>query len=88
MIVLVSKGTCYACLSYEPVVDEVFKDNKKIIYRIDVSSLNDEETERFRSYYAFLGTPSIFRIKDGIVSSEIIKTKSKEDLDEWVKEQL
>ena len=88
MIILVSKGTCYACLSYEPIVDEVFKDNKKIIYRIDVSSLNDEETERFRSYYAFLGTPSIFRIKDGIVSSEIIKTKSKEDLDEWVKEQL
>ena len=85
MIVMVTSSTCLFCVEYEPIVDEVFKDLDGIIYRINITSLSNEEIERFRSYYAFKITPSIFTLKDGIVKKELVGKQTKDTLTNWIK---
>ncbi|MDE5889118.1 MAG: hypothetical protein K2H20_03765, partial [Bacilli bacterium] len=68
--------------------DEVFKAENKTIYKINISSLTATEETRFRTYYAFKSTPTIFTIKAGIVTSDQVGTTTKEELTEWVKENV
>ena len=84
MIVLIASTNCYHCATYEPIVEEVFAENNKTIYRINVISLTKEEGERLLSYYYFKTTPVIFSVKDGYVSSEIKNSTTKEDLNNWL----
>ena len=86
MIVLVASETCYACLSFEPILNETFQELDKTIYRINITSFTDEETARFRTYYAFKKTPTIFTIKAGIVTSEHAGAMEKETLKSWLEE--
>lgn len=86
--VLVSSSTCYFCLTFEPIIEENLKDSDKTIYRIDVAELEDEEVETFRKYYAFTITPTLFVVKDGIVTAEKLGTMSEEDLKIWTEENL
>lgn len=88
MAVLVASETCYASISFEPTLDEVFKSENKKIYKINISELTSVEETRFRTYYAFKSTPTIFTIKAGIVTSDHVGTMSKEDLISWVKENV
>lgn len=85
MTVIVTSTTCYYSMEYEPIVDEVYKDLNQVIYRINVTSLTTEEVKRFRTYYAFEETPTIFQIKNGVVSKELVGKQSKEDLVNWLK---
>lgn len=85
MTVIVTSTTCYYSMEYEPIVDEVYKDLDKVIYRINITSLTSEEIKRFRTYYAFGETPTIFQIKDGVVTTELVGKQSKEDLVNWLK---
>ena len=64
MTVIVTSTTCYYSMEYEPIVDEVYKDLNQVIYRINITSLTTEEVKRFRTYYAFKETPTIFQIKN------------------------
>ena len=84
MVVLIASTNCYHCATFEPIIEEVFAENNKTIYRLNVISLNDEEVERFRSYYYFTKTPTIFRIKDGYVTAELLGSTTKDDLTNWV----
>ena len=86
--VLVSSSTCYFCLTFEPTIEESLKDSDKTIYRIDVADLEDKEVETFRKYYAFTITPTLFVVKDGIVTAEKLGTMSEEDLKIWTEENL
>ena len=86
--VLVSSSTCYFCFTFEPIIEEVLKDSNKRIYRIDIAELEDEEVEKFRKYYAFTITPTLFVVKDGIVTAEKLGTMSEEDLKIWTEENL
>ena len=88
MAVLVASDTCYASMSFEPILDEVFKSENKKIYKINISELTSAEETQFRTYYAFKSTPTIFTIKAGIVTSDHVGTMSKEDLTSWVKENV
>ena len=85
MIVMVTSSTCLFCIEYEPIIDEVFKEQDGIIYRINITALTNEEIDRFRSYYAFKITPSIFTLKDGIVKQQLVGKQTKEVLTNWVK---
>ena len=85
MAILIASSKCYYCLTFEPTINEVFTDNNKTIYRIDIASLTSDEASRFRTYYAFTSTPTIFTIKDGIATSELKGTTTKEELGSWVK---
>lgn len=86
MTIFVSSTTCYHSITFESVIDKVYGSLDKKIYRINITSLNDEEIERFRTYYAFKVTPTIFTIKDGIVTSEVTGTMTEEELTTWAKE--
>lgn len=84
MIVIVTSTTCYYCVKYEPIVDEVFKEMDKKIYRVNITSLSSKENDRFRTYYAYKKTPTIFAIKNGIVKKDLVGIKTKEDLQKWL----
>lgn len=84
MIVIVTSTTCYYSVEYEPIVDEVFKEMDKEIYRVNITSLTTEENDRFRTYYAYKTTPTIFSIKNGIVKKNLVGKNTKEDLKKWL----
>jgi len=86
MVILVASSTCYYCATYEPVVQEVFKEADKTIYRFDISNTSDEDITTFRTYYSFTKAPTIFVIKDGIVTADLVGVKEKEELANWLKE--
>lgn len=86
--ILISKSTCYYCVSYEPIINEVLNEQDKRIYRINILNLSTDEIEILRSYYKFIKTPTLFTVEDGIVKSELIGTKNKDDLSTWASENI
>ncbi len=86
MTILIASNTCYHCATFEPIINEVLQAKNKIIYRLDVAKLTSTEVERFRTYYAFTVTPTIFVIKDGVVKAETTGSMSKEDFEKWLNE--
>lgn len=84
MVVIVTSTTCYYSVEYEPIVDEVFKEMDKKIYRVNITSLSSEENDRFRTYYAYKKTPTIFTIKNGIVKKDLVGQNTKSDLKKWL----
>lgn len=86
--VLVSSNTCYFCMTFEPTVETVLKETNKIIYRIDISELEQKDIDKFREYYAFTITPTIFVVKDGVVVSEKIGTMAEDNFKNWATENL
>lgn len=85
MYVVITSTTCYYSVEYESVMNEVFEELDKKIYRINITSLTSEETARFRTYYAFQETPTIFRVKNGVVTQELVGKQGKNTLKNWVK---
>ena len=84
MLVLISSETCYYCVVSESTLDEVLREKGKMMYRLSITSMTDEETERLRSYYPFTVAPTILAIEDGQVVSEVEGTQSKNDFGTWV----
>lgn len=88
MTILISSTTCYPCITFEPTISEVYSKLNKTIYRINITAMSKEEKERFRTYYKFTLTPTIFTIKDGYVKSEITGNKTSEELTNWVNQNI
>ena len=86
MGILISSSTCYYCITYEPTVNESLANIEKNIYRLDVTRMSKEEKTRLRTYYSFTKTPTLFYIKDGIVTTDLVGKQENEKLDNWVKE--
>ena len=84
MTVLISSSTCLWCMQFEPIIEEVLKEQEKKMYVIEITSMEDEEVTKFREYYAFTITPTIFTIKDGVVTAEQTGITTKEELTDWV----
>ena len=84
MIVLVASTTCYHSITFEPIINEVFKEKDAKIYRINIIAFNDKEEKRFREYYAFRSTPTIFTIENGYITSDIVGSMTKEEFKNWV----
>lgn len=84
--VLISSTTCYACITYEPTISTVYKSLDKTIYRLNITAMKQEEIDRFRTYYRFTVTPTIFTIKDGYVASETTGQMLQEELAIWASE--
>ena len=85
MYVAITSTTCYYSIEYESIMNEVFKGLDKKIYRINITSLTSGETTRLRTYYAFEETPTIFQVKKGIVTKELVGKQGKNTLKNWVK---
>ena len=84
MTILISSSTCLYCMQFEPTVEEVLKEQEKTIYVIEINSMKEKEINRFREYYPFTITPTIFTIKDGSIIAEQEGITSKDKLTEWV----
>ena len=84
MTVLITSTTCYYCAQYEPIVNEVYGELNKKIYRLNITALTKKEVDRFRTYYAFTDVPTIFVLKDGVVNKDIIGSIDKETLINWI----
>ena len=89
MAVLVMSSTCYYCAEFEPVVNEVLKEQGKVIYEFDLARMSDEDIATLRSYYYFTSTPTIFTIgKDGKVASDIEGYQDKNTFSEWAEKNI
>lgn len=88
MNILVSSTSCYFCYTFEPTVEKVLKELDKKIYKIDIYKLTKEEVNKFREYYAFRITPTIFTVEDGIVTKEKTGSQSEEDFKSWAQDNL
>ena len=84
MIVIVSSATCYSCISFEPVLNETLQELEKNIYRINITNFTTNEKDRFRTYYAFTATPTMFKVKDGKVTADYKGTMNAEELKDWL----
>ncbi len=88
MTILIASTTCYPCITFEPIINEVFKKVDKTIYRINITALTEKENARFRTYYHYTSTPTIFTIKDGIVKAQSVGMLTEEELTTWVKNNI
>ena len=86
--IMVFSSTCYACATFEPVIETVLENQNKMIYKIDVTKLESDEIDILRSYYAYTKTPTIFTIREGIVKSELVGAISENDFATWAEENL
>ena len=85
MLIIITEQTCLYCLEYEPIVEEVLQEQNRVMYELDTFYLNQDELKRFREYYAFDSMPTIFYVKDGVVVSDLVGSKSKDELSTWIK---
>ncbi len=88
MVVMITSSTCFFCAEYEPIVDEVFQELGKKVYRLNITSLHDVEVDRLRTYYAFKKTPTMFIIKNGIVKQDLVGKQPKAELKNWLDKYL
>ena len=89
-VVLVASSSCAASIAFEPTIDEVFHDEDMMVYRLDIHSMTQEEETRFRTYYAYTITPTLFVVKNGVVTADTGKSGAvkKEALVEWVEDNI
>lgn len=88
IVVLVASETCYASMSFEPLLNEVFSDYDMTLYKVNISKYTKEQEQTFRTYFAYTSTPTLFTIKAGIVTSVTVGTLSEEDLRTWIEENV
>lgn len=81
---VVFSSTCFACAKYEPVLEQVLENREEVIYRIDVTKLEKEEIVQLRKYYAYETTPTILKINNGQIISELVGRKDEEELTKWL----
>jgi len=88
MLILIASETCYACVTFEPIIEELFAELDKTIYEVDISQYSDDDISTFRTYYNFIKTPTIFYIEDGIVKTDVTSKMTKENLEIWLDENV
>ena len=89
MTVLISSQNCMGCLLFEPELEKALDEHKKTIYRLDITNWDEDEKLRFRTYYHFTATPTIFVVEEGIVTKD--STNIPEDVQklvEWTLENV
>lgn len=83
-ITIISSQTCYYCITFEPIANEVFKEKNKILYRLNITNMTQDETNRLREYYPFTSTPTILAIKEGAVSTLLEGLQDENSFSTWV----
>ena len=70
MVVLISSQNCMGCLMFEPELEKALDKEDKEIYRLDITNWTETERTRLRTYYHFSSTPTLFVVKNGIVTKD------------------
>lgn len=89
MMVLISSTSCYACIVFEPIMNTSLESLDKVVYRLNVSNMDEKERRQLRNYYGFTSTPTVFVVKDGVVTADlkgdmIKQYMNSEDLATWI----
>lgn len=82
---LISSETCYFCVTFEPIANDVLKEQNQVAYRLNITNMSTEEVNRLRNYYAFTSTPTLLSIKNGAVATATEGALSAEEFTEWLK---
>ena len=88
MLVLISSSTCYHCITFEPVLNEVLVTKKDKAIRLNITNMTNDETQRLRKYYAFDSAPTLLVIKKGQVRASTSGSMSKEEFTAWYEENV
>ena len=90
MTILISSQTCLGCLIFEPDLENALAEADKKIYRLDITEWSDSDKNRLRTYYHFSRTPSLFVVKNGIVTkdSSNVDEDDKDGLIKWAIDNL
>ncbi len=84
---VVVKDGCRYCESYEPIVEEVLKENDITAYKLNLSELSDDDFDTFYSEFKVDSTPTTIFSEEGKISlmKRIEGSISKEKLTEKLK---
>lgn len=85
MLVLISSETCSFSITAEPVYNKVLSEEKKNMYRLDITLMDNDENTRLRNIYPYTATPTTIAIKNGEVVSEVEGKQSDSEFRNWVK---
>ncbi len=88
MLVLISSQTCYYCITFEPILNEVLSENNNKVLRLNISKMSSAEKERLRNYYAFKSAPVLLVIKDGTVVKDLTEALTKPEFTKWYNENI
>ncbi len=75
---------CGPCKMFSPVIDEYSDETKDV----SVGKMNVDENKGTAADYGIMSIPTVKLFKDGKVIAEFRGFKSKQQVDEWVKEKL
>ncbi len=64
-VLVLSQTTCSHCMSYKPTVEKVSKNYKLTIYYLETNLMSKKESEKFKKYITYSGTPTTVFIIDG-----------------------
>lgn len=84
MLAIISSETCYFCIISEEIFNDVLAEKDVTMYRLDITTMTDEEVDRLRSYYAFKSTPTVIAVENGQVVSPVEGSQSSEEFGKWV----
>ncbi len=88
MIVLISSSTCYYCITFEPVLNEVLAAKKDTALRLNITNMTTEETRRLRKYFAFTSAPTLLVIRNGQIKADTSGYMDKEEFTAWYEENV
>lgn len=64
-VLVLSQTTCSHCMDYKPKVESVANEYKLTIYYLETNLLSKKETEKFKKYITYTGTPTTVFIING-----------------------
>lgn len=88
MIVVISSDTCFYCVTFEPILNEVLVAKKGEAIRLNITNMNTKETDRLRNYYAFNAAPTLLYIENGEVVADFEGYMDKDTLSTWYDENI
>ncbi len=85
MLVMISSETCSFSILAETDYNRVLSEEKRLMYRLDITAMTDEENSRLRNIYPYTATPTVLAVKDGSIVSEVEGTQTESEFRNWVR---
>lgn len=64
-VLMLSQTTCHNCTNFKPKLEKFAKNNKFIVYYIEVDKLSDDDKKALNLQISFDSTPTTVFIKEG-----------------------
>ena len=84
-LIIFSQTGCSHCKDFKPKINKIAKENKFIVYYLEIDKIDSETYNTFKDEYDFTGTPTTFVVKKGIIKDKIVGNVTDEQLSEFLK---